>query len=313
MPTARHDPNAASRRPFAPMPPWWLAALLLAVALPAVAAPGASVSGDAQSRLQAMYQQQADRLHGGPFDLPLQIESSQQSGQLEGDIHAVLEHPLEQVQQLLSQADGWCDVLVLVPNIRACSGQGGSLQVRAARRFDQSLDDTRQIEFDLQVPAAGPDLLQARIEADEGPLGTSDYRIMVEAVAVDEGRTFMHLSYGYEYGFGARMAARMYLSTKGSDKVGFSVVGRDNGEPEYVDGLRGAVERNAMRLYLAIDSRLATADVPPDQRHEASLRRWLEAIAEYPRQLAEDEPDAYFAAKSERFSERQLVEAWTGD
>jgi hypothetical protein len=55
--------------------------------------------------------------------------------------------------------------------------------------------------------------------------------------------------------------AEAYLTTRGRDKVGFTVVGKaeDDG-PEYIGGLRGAVERNAMRLYLAIDAYLDAVD-----------------------------------------------------
>jgi hypothetical protein len=111
----------------------------------------------------------------------------------------------------------------------------------------------------------------------------------------------LHVQYGYAYGSRARLLGQAYLTTRGRDKVGFTVVGTaDNGGPEYIGGLRGAVERNAMRLYLAIDAYLDALDEAGERRRERSLRAWLDAIARYPRQLAEADPVAYFEAKRRR-------------
>src|SRR3546814_16967541 len=61
------------------------------------------------------------------------------------------------------------------------------------------------------------------------------------------------LSYGY--GVAGRMAMQAYLATAGSAKVGFTVTGKDgHGQPIHIGGMRGAIERNAMRYYLAIDT-----------------------------------------------------------
>jgi hypothetical protein len=51
----------------------------------------------------------------------------------------------------------------------------------------------------------------------------------------------------------ARMAMQAYLLTAGRDKIGFSITSKKaDGPPTYIAGVRGAVERNAMRYYLAI-------------------------------------------------------------
>ena len=53
------------------------------------------------------------------------------------------------------------------------------------------------------------------------------------------------------------------LATLGRDKVGFSVVGRAaDGRPVHVEGLRGAVERNTLRYYLAVESYLGALALP---------------------------------------------------
>ena len=61
-------------------------------------------------------------------------------------------------------------------------------------------------------------------------------------------------------------------------------------------GMGAAIASAAMRPYLAIDVYLDVVDEAPARRRERSLRAWLDAIARYPRQLAEEDPAAYFEA-----------------
>jgi hypothetical protein len=55
----------------------------------------------------------------------------------------------------------------------------------------------------------------------------------------------------------------------------------------YVEGVRGAIERGAMRHYLAIEAFLESLAAPPGERLEARLRDWYAAIERYPLQLRE--------------------------
>src|SRR5205085_8006061 len=124
--------------------------------------------------------------------------------------------------------------------------------------------------------AESPEYLRVLLNADSGPFGTRDYRIMLEAVPLDKGRCFIYLSYSYGYGFTAKLALRAYLNTFGSNKVGFTTTGtRSNGEPIYVGDVRGLGERNTMRYYLAIDAYLDAQGAAPPQRLEKRLRNWF--------------------------------------
>lgn len=134
------------------------------------------------------------------------------------------------------------------------------------------------------------------MDAPEGPYDTRDYRLFAEAVPLPGGRTFLHLGYGMGYGGASRLAMQLYLGTIGRDKVGFTRVGRA-GQEEFVDGLRGVVERNTMRYYLAIDAYLDSLAVPPGQQLEKRLHAWFDATERYPRQLHEVERDAYLRMK----------------
>ena len=129
-------------------------------------------------------------------------------------------------------------------------------------------------------------------------MGTRDYRMTLEAIPLDARRSFIHMSYAYGYNAAARMAMKVYLSTVGSGKVGFSVVDRKpDGQPVYVSNLRGVMERNTMRYYLAIDAYLSTLSAPSHEQVERRLRNWFAATERYPLQLREVELAEYLDSK----------------
>jgi hypothetical protein len=274
---------------------------IAAAALTLTAAAAAAVGADPRA-LHALYAASVERLRDSPFGRPLWIASTEADGRLEGEIRAVVEHPFTDVETLADPAH-WCELLTLLPNIRQCRAAAGDRQLtlRFARRFDQPLADTHAVRFDMRIRAVRGAHLEVVLQAPKGPIGTSDYRVELGAVPIDEDRVFLRARYGYAYGLSARLAAAAYLATRGRDKVGFTVVAPDDGgAPEYIGGLRGAVERNAMRLYLAIEAYVDALDESIAQRRDRSLRTWLDAIARYPRQLAEAERSAYLEAKRER-------------
>ncbi|HUP91535.1 MAG TPA: hypothetical protein VM074_04745 [Solimonas sp.] len=283
-----------SRSPFTSSLRWraLLAVMGLLLAAPALA-------GSAET-LRATYAASTARLHDSPFHRPLYLESAESSGTLKGEIYAEVDRPFEVVKAALASPDHWCEVLILHPNTAQCRAQAGgaSLAVNLGRKFDQSIKDSYSAEFAFQLAQSSEDFLEVRLDAPKGPVGTSNYRFLLEAMPVAGGRSFLHLAYSYSYGFTARLATQAYLSTKGSGKVGFTATGKGaDGKPEYIGGLRGAVERNAMRYYLAIDAYLAEFAQPPQQRFERSLERWFDSIEQYPRQLKEEDRAAYAAVK----------------
>ena len=132
-------------------------------------------------------------------------------------------------------------------------GHGSVLQVNISGKHDQPLNEVYRLDLAYRVAAATPDYLNVVLTADAGPLSTRDYRVVLEAVAVDDGATFIHFTYSYAYGFAGRLAMQTYLGTIGRGKVGFTVVStRSDGRPLHIGGMRGMVERNTMRYYLAI-------------------------------------------------------------
>jgi hypothetical protein len=145
-----------------------------------------------------------------------------------------------------------------------------------------------------------------QLTADEGPLDTSAYRIVLEAAALDGQRTILRLSYAYRFGLATRLALQGYLATAGRDKVGFSVVGRhSDGQPQFIGSMRGVIERNTMRYFLAIEAYLGALGLPPAQQLEKRLADWHRGVERYARQLRELERDEYMAMKREQVRRQQ--------
>jgi hypothetical protein len=244
----------------------------------------------------------SDRLASNPFQRPLHIESSERSSDLKGDAYAIVEQPFAVVGPALQGMVAWCDILILHLNVKRCRAStptaGDTISLNIGRKSDQPADDAYRFDFLYRLVSARPDYLQLTLSAEDGPLGTSHYRIALEVVALDARRSFLHLSYAYAYGVTASMAMKGYLATTGRDKVGFSVVGTQaDGQPAYIGGTRGVIERNTMRYFLAVEAYLATLSTPPSQQLDRRLNAWFNAVERYPLQLHELERDEYLAMK----------------
>ena len=89
-----------------------------------------------------------------------------------------------------------------------------------------------------------------------------------------------------------------YLATAGRGKVGFTTIGSSAlGESIYVSGMQGAIERNTMRYFLAIQSHLDTIAGPEELRFEQRVKRWFELTSQYNRQLFELDKEEYLKVK----------------
>jgi hypothetical protein len=284
--------------------------LVLALAL---AAAGASpVHAQDAAALKSRHADLRDALSSNAFQRPLVLESSERADGLRGDIHARIDQPFEVVGAALQGVDRWCDILILHLNVKQCRGSNSktadALQLVIGQKHDQPLDQAYRFAFAYDVVASQPDYLQVQLSASEGPLGTSRYRIVLEVAALDARRSIVHLSYAYGFGLAARVAMQGYLATLGRDKVGFSVVGRKpDGQPQYIGGTRGVIERNTMRYYLAVEAYLGALSLPPAQQFEKRLADWHSGVERYPVQLRELERGEYVAMKREQVQRQQAA------
>jgi hypothetical protein len=261
--------------------------------------------------LQAQHAALHERLEHSPFPQHVYVESFEGPGSSRGDVYAVVDYPVAVVSAALSSPAHWCDVLILHLNVKYCrpglSDGHSALSVAIGRKRDQPLISTLRVEFAFGVVASQPGYLDVDLNASQGPLGTGNYRIRFEAAGVEAQRTFVHLRYSYDYDAAARTAMQVYLATTGRGKVGFTVIGNPNDpQPEYIGGVRGAIERNAMRYYLAIDAYLGTRVAPAPMRFEQSIERWFDSTERYPRQLHELDRDAYLEMKRGEYLRQQV-------
>jgi len=255
---------------------------------------GAACAQDAAT-LHAKFDSLQDRLAHNAYGRPLVLQSTQTGDHLEGEVYARVDQPYPAVQKALQGTDNWCGILILHLNVKMCHAQPSGLDMALGRKYDQPVDDAYKLHFDYKPVADGPGYLRTELTSGDGPLGTRDYRIAVEAAPLDAGHTMLHMSYAYGFGLTAKMAMSAYLSTAGSAKVGFSASGKDaDGKPAYVGGVRGLVERNTMRYYLAIDDYVAA---PAAGQLEQRLNTWFDATERYPRQLHEMDKADYIAMK----------------
>ncbi|REM69467.1 hypothetical protein DSI38_00610, partial [Mycobacterium tuberculosis] len=60
------------------------------------------------------------------------------------------------------------------------------LTLYVVRRYDKPIDQAFELPFVYKVSSATPEHLLVELSAETGPLGTSNYRVTLEAVALDE-------------------------------------------------------------------------------------------------------------------------------
>ena len=295
---------------------WLVTGFTLADAAPPSVPPTALASTDsgAATALHTRHLALREQLASNSFQRPLVLESTQTSKDVSGEIYTVVQYPFAKVSAALAGPQVWCDILFLHLNTKACrisrEPQGTNLLMNVGKKFDQPLEDSFRLTFAWKLADQGADYLRVRLTAGDGPISTRNYRITLEAVPLENGTTFLHLSYSYGFGLTGKIAMAAYLGTVGRVKVGFTLTGKDeNGQPGYIDGMRGLVERNTMRYYLAIEAYLGALEVPPGAQFEKRIGDWFAAAERYPRQLHEMEQAEYLKMKRSENRRQQAGDA----
>lgn len=266
-----------------------------------------SPAGSSAAGLLAKHAALASKLDNSVFGRPLVIESFENASTVNGNAYAVLDSPFEAVSTSFKSPVRWCEMMFLHLNTKYCKASSDTnpsvLKVYVGKKTAQELKDAFALEFNLQTVTATPGFLSVQVNADKGPLGTQDYRIALQAAPLPGGKTFMHLRYSYGYGMAGKLAMQAYLATLGSGKVGFTPDKSSEGA-DYIGGMRGAVERNTMRYYLAIESYMASLSKPASQQLDTRLEKWFDATEQYALQLREVERASYLSMKKSEY-ERQ--------
>jgi hypothetical protein len=272
----------------------------LAHADEAVSAPAAA--------LRAKYAALQERLDHSQFQKPLYLDSVETGDKLQGELYGVLDDSFASARSSLKLASQWCDILALHLNVKDCriseATSPATISLYVGGKHDEPSTVVSHLDYAYRVAIDTSEYFQILLTARSGPLGTSDYRILLEATPLDRGRTFFHLSYGYAFGAAARVAMATYLHSLGREKVGFTILEwKPDGSPAYVKGIRGAIERNVMRYYFALVAYLASRNLPPHEQLEVRLRDWFAFTERHSLQLHELEQSEYLDMKRRQYQQ----------
>ncbi|MBP0590571.1 hypothetical protein J8I87_12750 [Paraburkholderia sp. LEh10] len=285
---------------------------LVALALLGLSLGALTWADDNATALKEKYDALAPQLQSNVFHRPIHLDSEETQNTLKGDIYAVVDYPFATVNNALNDPQqgpaNWCEVLILHLNTKYChasvSGNGATISMNVGKKTEQELGDTYRVQFNYRSVATSANYFQVDLGAATGPLSTKDYRIVLEAVDIGKGRTFLHLTYSYGFGTAGRLAMKAYLATIGSEKVGFT----KNTSGDYIGGVRGLVERNTMRYYLAIDAYLGSLSAPADKRVDQRFATWFDATEQYRRQLHELDRQEYLEMKKNEYQRQQTAQ-----
>jgi hypothetical protein len=256
-------------------------AAVLAAACVAWSSAASAQTGAAS--LRGIYEKQAVALAASPFGRPVLLSSSETGKSLEGEVYGVLDRSLSDMKGVLDTPTRWCEMLMLHLNNRKCRADDAkqTLILSVVPKYDVPVEQAADLSFVVRRESATADYYDATLTSGKGPYGTSNYRISLQGIPLENGKSFVHFSYAYDQGAATGIATKGYLATFGRGKVGFTVVGKKpSGEPELIEGMLALIERNAMRYFLAVDAYTAAPD-NVDKR----LALWHAGTEKYPRQL----------------------------
>jgi hypothetical protein len=263
--------------------------------------------------LRHRYPEIQEQISHSPFKEPIYLESAEANGVVRGELYARVDYSFQRLAGELQIPSVWCDILFLHFNVKACvpwkDRETPRLTLYIGEKHYQPPEEAERIDLNFRIITAQDDLLLIELYADRGPYRTRDYQIHVQAVPLTEEKLLLHAHYSINYGSLARFALRLYLALAGRHRIGFSVERLDRaGEPVYVRGLRGIMERNVMRLYLSLQAYLDTLPLPLDERFEARLQRWFTLTERYPRQLRELDEDTYLQQKRDEYAQQRALQ-----
>jgi len=260
------------------------------------------------------YQELKGELANNVFGSPIVLHSQTSQHHAEGEVFAVLETPFAAVSDMLTQPEHWCDLAILHINIKACTfNTQESIQkvtFYVGRVYYQQPSQAFPLEYRFELKDKTKTHIYIQLSSADGPFGTHDYLTTLEAVPIDDQHSFIHFQYRYHFGALARLAMSTYLATFGRHKVGFTQEEglTVTGEPAYVKGVQGVVERNTIRYIYAVQALLEANQLPKDKQRHQAFDNWYTLISRHPRQLVEYTRDEYFERKSQELKNQQALQ-----
>lgn len=254
--------------------------LMLLAALPAAAESHAGLDA-----LREFHGKVRHLLEDSSPENPFYLHADARKHVESGDAAFYLPESFVDMADALIDVTSWCDILPLHINVKGCLYEADAepevLTLFVGHKGYQAIDDAHRIDYEFSS-VASDGYFEVRLFADEGPMGTSDYRIEFEAMSVGD-KTFARLRTSEHQSWLSSKAMQVYLSTKGKDKRGISVVGYDDeGRPQYSAGEQGAIERNVLRYYFALIAFFDSTGTSADEPFELALDYWFAATEQYP-------------------------------
>ena len=219
--------------------------------------------------------------------LPLRIQSREQDRHLRVNVYGLVNYPFSQVADVLARPAVMCDFLILNLNVKTCTYLSGNrranMVIYVAGKNYTPLYRTLQIKPYFELLKRDKNYLRVLMTSSETRRSLRQYSVLVEASPY-KNRTLVRFKSNYRASLIGQTATVAYLKTFARKKVGFTVIGRNQqNQPQYIRGMQGVIERNAVRSYLALQAYLETAGAPPKHRFETRLRRWFELTDVYTR------------------------------
>jgi len=266
-------------------------------------ASAAAAPGQGAEILLNTYVRNTAKLQKNNFGIPLFLESYEKDERVHVDVYGIFDQSFKGIVNVLKDPANWCDIVSLHPNVKACTYRdqpgAGLLTFYIGKKVYQPPKDTRQVIYNYRIVKQQQNFLDIILSADAGPFGTENHRMRLEAMPLDGKRTFVHVSYEYSESDALRFAEKAYFATLGRSKVGFTETGTDeDNKPVYIGGPRGAIERNAVRYYFAIQTFMHTMRYPEQKRFSMRLGKWYDLTMRYRRQLHDLDKNDYLAFKA---------------
>ncbi|MGD0283242.1 MAG: hypothetical protein ABSB95_12875 [Dissulfurispiraceae bacterium] len=285
------------------LPKFFVFMVAVAILFSAVFASSVEKPRQGEDILLDTYQRNIAKLETNSFGFPLFLESIERDDRVHVDVYGIFDFPFISVVNVLKVPANWCDIVSLHPNVKACTYRqlpgDWLLTFYIGRKVYEPPEDAHQVIYHYRNVEQRQGYLDVTLSADAGPFGTNDHRMRFEALPLDGRRTFVHVSYEYSDSVVLRLAEKLYFATLGWGKVGFTVTGTNsNGKPIYIGGPRGAIERNAVRYYFAIQSFLNALRYPEENRFSMKLSEWYDLTSVYRKQLFDLDKKDYLTFKA---------------
>lgn len=241
-----------------------------------------------------------------PFPIQVESEASDESSRVA--ISAVIPVSFAELSDFYRDDQRWCRGFFANVYVKACYKKPQQVRLFYDNNDEyHALDDAFRFDYKVENQSLDASHLLISLISKDGPLGTHDYLLQLEAEPYAESKSIIRLVYKNSYGFVARSALYIYLKTLGSDKIGFS----HDADGKPIQGIRGILERNAMRYVLSLSAYFMNRQ--PGKPLQTTLKNWHDYASLFQKQLQEIPWADYRQLKLQEFKDQKKLEANHGE